>query len=104
MKSSGTTEVAACLPRRWRGDTLFLYSNSKNWMFTVDPVRTDYSDSVLGSPPSRYDKSYRGERVYSGYRPNPLGKHPDDVWPIQPIMPSDMAEHLATRPGNRNRC
>jgi hypothetical protein len=27
--------------------------------------------------------------VYEGYRPNPLGKHPDDVFLIQPLMPSD---------------
>ncbi len=29
------------------------------------------------------------ERVYDSYRPNPLGKHPDDVWSIQPLMPSN---------------
>jgi hypothetical protein len=28
------------------------------------------------------------EKVYEGYRPNPLGKLPDDVWVMQPIMPS----------------
>lgn len=33
-------------------------------------------------------KSFRGERTYDSYEPNPLGKHPDDVWPLQPIMPS----------------
>jgi len=82
--------------RRWgrRHDTIFFYTKGKSWTFNVDPVRTAYSDSVLESPASRYDKSYRGERVYSGYRPNPLGKHPDDVWPIQPLMPSDRTERL----------
>lgn len=83
-------------PRRWgrRHDTIFFYSKGTEWTFNVDPVRTEYSESVRESLPSRYDKSYRGDRVYSGYRPNPLGKHPDDVWPIQPLMPSDKTERL----------
>lgn len=83
-------------PRRWgrRHDTILFYTKGKQWTFNVDPVRTPYSESVLASPPSRYDKSYRVNKVYSGYRPNPLGKHPDDVWPIQPLMPSDKRERL----------
>ena len=83
-------------PRRWgrRHDTIFFYTKGKKWTFNVDPVRTEYSESVMESLPSRYDKSYRGDRVYEGYRPNPLGKHPDDVWPIQPLMPSDKKERL----------
>jgi DNA modification methylase len=83
-------------PNRWgrRHDTIFFYTKGRSWTFNVDPVRTEYSESVLESPPSRYDKSYRGDRIYSGYRPNPLGKHPDDVWPIQPLMPSDRTERL----------
>jgi DNA modification methylase len=82
--------------RRWgrRHDTIFFYAKGTDWTFNVDPVRTEYSESVRESHPSRYDKSYRGKRVYSGYRPNPLGKHPDDVWPIQPLMPSDKTERL----------
>jgi DNA modification methylase len=77
-----------------RHDTILFYTKGKGWTFNVDPVRTAYSPSVMESLPSRYDKSYRGQRVYSGYRPNPLGKHPDDVWPIQPLMPSDKKERL----------
>lgn len=26
--------------------------------------------------------------MYDSYEAHPLGKHPDDVWPIQPTMPS----------------
>lgn len=82
--------------KRWgrRHDTIFFYSKSTRWTFNVDPVRTEYSESVMESSPSRYDKSYRGVKVYSGYKPNPLGKHPDDVWPLQPLMPSDKKERL----------
>lgn len=81
---------------RWgrRHDTILFYTKGADWTFNVDPVRTDYSDSVKESNPSRYDKSYRANKVYEGYRPNPLGKHPDDVWPIQPLMPSDKTERL----------
>lgn len=83
-------------PKRWarRHDSIFFYSKGSSWTFNVDPVRTPYSESVMESSVSRYDKSYRGEKVYSGYRPNPLGKHPDDVWPVQPIMPSNKTERL----------
>jgi DNA modification methylase len=83
-------------PRRFgrRHDTIFFYTKGPDWTFNVDPVRTAYSPSVMESLPSRYDKSYRGDHVYSGYRPNPKGKHPDDVWPIQPLMPSDHKERL----------
>jgi DNA modification methylase len=77
-----------------RHQTILFYTKSDTWTFNVDPVRTAYSPSVLESLPSRYDKSYRTNKVYSGYRPNPLGKHPDDVWPIQPLMPSDRKERL----------
>jgi hypothetical protein len=53
-----------------------------------------YSDDVRNSGASRYDKSYRDNKVYEGYRPHASGKHPDDWWPIQPLMPSDKTERL----------
>ena len=75
-------------------DTILFYTKGEEWPFNLDAVRMPYSTDVLESLPSRYDKSYRGAKVYSGYRPHPLGKIPDDVWPIQPIMPSDRKERL----------
>lgn len=75
-------------------DVIFFYTKSNKWVFNLDAVRQPYSKDVLDSLPSRYDKSYRGDKVYSGYKPNPLGKIPDDVWLIQPIMPSDKKERL----------
>lgn len=74
--------------------TIYRYSKSQSYTFNLDEVRIPYSDDVLSSDPSRYDKSYRGNAVYSGYVPNPLGKHPEDWWPIQPLMPSDKRERL----------
>ena len=58
----------------------------------MDDIRIPYSESVTESSDSRYDKSYRSNKVYSGYRPNEKGKHPEDWWPIQPLMPSDRTE------------
>lgn len=75
-------------------DTIYRYTKSDNYIFNLDKVRISYSDDVLNSDPSRYDKSYRGEKVYGGYIPNELGKHPEDWWPIQPIMPSDNTERV----------
>jgi len=75
-------------------DTILRYSKGKSYIFNLDDVRIPYSDDVLNSDPSRYDKSYRGDSVYEGYKPNEKGKHPEDWWTIQPIMPSDKTERV----------
>lgn len=75
-------------------DIIFRYSKTDKYYFDVDSVRIPYSDDVLASDPSRYDKSYRDSGVYSGYMPNEKGKHPEDWWEIQPIMPSDKIERM----------
>ena len=69
-------------------DVLLRYSKTKQVTFNVNDIRLPYSDDVLSSTPSRYNKSYRANKVYEGYSPNKKGKHPEDWWPIQPIMPS----------------
>lgn len=77
-------------PKRWgrRHDTIFFYTKGDRWTFNVDPVRTPYSQESLER--LRYKaRAFRGENVYDNYEANPKGKHPDDVWPMQPIMPSD---------------
>ena len=79
------------VPRRdfaRKHDIILRYSKTDDYYFDVDAVRVPYSDDVLQSSPSRYDKSYRDNKVYEGYRPNPSGKHPDDWWPMQAILPS----------------
>jgi len=75
-------------------DTIFRYSKSDKYIFNADEVRIPYSPDVQASRASRYDKSYRSNKVYEGYRPNLLGKHPEDWWLIQPLMPSDRTERL----------
>lgn len=74
--------------------TVFRYSKSDKVTFNVNEVRIPYSEDVTNSLPSRYDKSYRDNKIYEGYKPNPMGKHPEDWWPIQPLMPSDTTERL----------
>ena len=76
-------------PRRFgrRHDTIFFYAKGEGWTFNVDPVREAYSEDTLER--TRYKaKSFRGDKVYDAWEPHPLGKHPDDVWDIQPVMPS----------------
>ncbi len=75
-------------------DVILRYSKSSYYVFNLDDVRIKYSEEVLASSISRYDKSYRGNKVYEGYRPHPLGKHPEDWWLIQPLMPSDRTERV----------
>lgn len=75
-------------------DTIFRYTKSDHYTFNVNAVRVPYSKDVLESLPSRYDKSYRKNKVYKGYKPDPKGKHPEDWWLIQPLMPSDKKERL----------
>ncbi|HXG55386.1 MAG TPA: DNA methyltransferase [Vicinamibacterales bacterium] len=76
-------------PSRWgrRHDTIFFYTKGPTWTFNVDPVRTAYSQESKDRLQYKA-KSFRGNKVYDGYEQNPLGKHPDDVWELQPIMPS----------------
>lgn len=76
-------------------DSILCYGkNSKINCFNLDNIRVPYSEDVLNSNPSRYDKSYRANAIYSGYKPNPKGKHPEDWIEIQPIMPSDKKERV----------
>ena len=63
-------------------------------MFCVDAVRIPYSEDVQKSDASRYDKIYRSNKTYEGYRPNEKGKHPEDWWAIQKLMPSHKTEQI----------
>jgi DNA modification methylase len=70
-----------------RHDNIFVYTKGTEWTFNADAVRTEYSKETMDR--LRYKaKSFRGEKTYDTYEANPLGKHPDDVLVMQPIMPS----------------
>jgi len=75
-------------------DTILRYSKSDKYLFRIDSVRIPYSEDVQKSGTSRFDKIYRTNKVYEGYRPNEKGKHPEDWWPIQKLMPSDKTEQI----------
>jgi len=70
-----------------RHDYLFVYTKGKHWTFNYEDIRVPYSEESLERLKYKA-KAFRGERVYDSYEPHPKGKHPDDVWIMQPIMPS----------------
>ena len=63
------------------------YSKTANVTFNVDAVRIPYSED--SEERLQYTaRAFRGTRTYDNYTPNPEGKHPEDWWVMQPIMPS----------------
>ena len=70
-----------------RHDILFRYTKTIDYIFNLDSVREEYADSTK----ERF-KHYIGNKRKSGdfgiQTLNPLGKHPDDWWQMQPISPS----------------
>ena len=70
-----------------RHDLLYRYSIGSEYTFNLDDVREPYADTTV----ERF-KHYIGNKRKGGdfgvQKLNPLGKHPDDWWQIQPIAPS----------------
>lgn len=70
-----------------RHDIIFRYSKGTEYTFNLDDVREEYAETTK----ARF-KHYIGNKRKSGdfgvQKLNPLGKHPDDWWQIQPIAPS----------------
>ena len=70
-----------------RHDIIFRYPKTQDMVFNIDNVRMPYSEE--SKERLRYTaKAFRGEKIYDNYQANPLGKHPEDWWQIQPIAPS----------------
>lgn len=70
-----------------RHDILLFYSKSDNWKFNPDPIREPYAEATVERF-KHYIGNVRGSRDFGIQKLHPLGKHPDDVWQIQPIAPS----------------
>ena len=68
-------------------DIILRYSKTKNVTFNVDDIRVPYSQETQERLRYRA-KSFRGDRTYDNYDMNEKGKHPEDWWVMQPIMPS----------------
>ncbi len=67
---------------------IFRYSKTENVTFNVDDIRVPYSQD--SQERLQYQaKAFRGDRVYDNYEMNEKGKHPEDWWVMQPLMPSD---------------
>ena len=68
-------------------DIVFRYGKTKDVIFNVDEVRVPYSQDSADR--LRYTaRAFRSSGTYDNYQPNPKGKHPEDWWVMQPIMPS----------------
>ena len=68
-------------------DIVFRYGKTKDVIFNVDEVRVPYSQDSTDR--LRYTaRAFRSSGTYDNYQPNPKGKHPEDWWVMQPIMPS----------------
>ena len=68
-------------------DIIFRYSKTNEVTFNVDDIRLPYSQE--SQERLRYRaRAFRGDRVYDNYNMNERGKHPEDWWVMQPIMPS----------------
>ena len=68
-------------------DTILRYSKTGKVTFNVDAVRIPYSE--YSEERLQYTaRSFRPNRTYDNYVQNPDGKHPEDWWVMQPIMPS----------------
>ena len=72
-------------------DVILRYSRGSNYFFNVDPVRIPYSEASAERLQNKANV-FRGDKVYRNYEPHELGKHPEDWWTIQPIMPSEKQE------------
>ena len=71
-------------------DLIFRYAKGKEATFNVDDVRIPYSGD--SAQRLKYKaKAFRSSGTYDNYEPNPKGKHPEDWWVMQPIMPSSKA-------------
>ncbi|MDE0423328.1 MAG: site-specific DNA-methyltransferase [Candidatus Poribacteria bacterium] len=68
-------------------DIIFRYAKTNNITFNVDDIRQPYSEK--SQERLKYKaRAFRGDRVYDNYNMNEKGKHPEDWWVMQPVMPS----------------
>lgn len=73
-----------------RHDIILRYCKGKEPIFNLDDVREEYAETTKKRF-SHYIGNVRDGIDYGQQELNPLGKHPDDWWQIQPIAPSAKA-------------
>ena len=70
-----------------RHDIIFRYSKGTQYIFNLDDVREKYAQATVDRF-KHYIGNKRQQSDFGAQKLNPLGKHPDDWWQIQPIAPS----------------
>ena len=70
-----------------RHDIIFRYSKGEQYTFNLDDVRQEYAGTTIDRF-KHHIGNKRKEGDFGLQKLNPLGKHPDDWWQIQPIAPS----------------
>ena len=74
-------------------DIIFWYKKGSRCKFNLDAVRIPYSGESLERL-TYTARAFRTSGVYDNYKPNQKGKHPEDYFQIQPIMPSERVERI----------
>ncbi len=68
-------------------DIILRYTKTGNITFNVDDIRQPYSEQ--SQERLKYKaRAFRSDKVYDNYNMNEKGKHPEDWWVMQPVMPS----------------
>jgi site-specific DNA-methyltransferase (adenine-specific) len=80
---------AGISPKKYgpRHDIILFYTKSDNYFFNPEDIRVPYAAATVERF-KHYIGNVRGERDYGVQKLKPGGKHPDDVFEIQPIAPS----------------
>lgn len=80
---------AGISPRKYgpRHDVILFYSKSDDYYFSPEDIRVPYTTATVERF-KHYIGNVRGDRDYGVQKLKPEGKHPDDVFEIQPIAPS----------------
>jgi DNA modification methylase len=70
-----------------RHDNIFRYSKTNNYVFNADTVRMPYQAEGLGRTDDAMWGKHKGTNKV--YKPNPLGKIPEDWWAINILNAND---------------
>ncbi len=70
-----------------RHDNIYYYCKSADWFFNADGFRPPYASATVERF-AHHIGNVRGSKDYGSQTLHPDGKHPDDVWELQPIAPS----------------
>ncbi len=80
-----------------RHDIILFYTKSRENTFNIDDVRTPYAEATQERFKHHIGNIRKG-RDFGLQTLHPKGKHPDDVWQIQPVAPSDTVRKLYNYP------